>query len=150
MLEEHSVAPPQWLSEFVERLVPHVYTTGFPAPLSYGWWSPLDESNDYHGWQVALNLLPLAVTGGIHDGGSMRAGIRCKISEILRLFAAFTLVEWYESPRYNDPADSSELRIEGTYLGRLIRLRVLASTPPDEQARLQLNADSDELRVRTK
>lgn len=149
MLETHTVAAPPWLTEFVEQLTPYVYTTGFPAPLSYGWWEPMNPANDFPGYQIAVNLLPLAVQGGAHDGGSMRAGIRVRIFQILRLFSAFTLVEWYESPRYNDPVDSSELRIEGTYQGHLIRLRVLASTPPDDRARLQLNADTDELKLRT-
>lgn len=149
-MEVHSITPPSWLSEFVEAIAPCVYSTGVEAPLSYSWWEPLNRSNDYPGWQIAINLLPFHVVGGSKaDGGPYRCGFRLDAGKIIRLFSHLALVEWFSPPRYNDPSSAPELRIEGSYKGFSIRLRVLATAPPDDTARLELNATTDQFRVRT-
>lgn len=149
MIEEHNIQPPTWLAEFVDKLTSHVYSTGGEAPLGYGWWAPRQPFNDFHGWQVAVNLLPLRIVGGAHDGGTFRAGFRLNIGPIAALFSGLSLLEWHSPARYNDPSDIPELRVEGFYEGHTLRLRMLASTPPSEQAFVELTADKDQLNVRS-
>ena len=149
MIEEHTLPPPPWLAEFVERLTPHVQSTGFSAPLGYGWWAPGDAFNDFAGWQVAVNLLPFKVIGGVHDGGIFRAGFLLEVGPIQSLFSHVARVVWYNPPRYNDPSAIPELRIEGLLSETVpMRLRMLASAPPNEQACQELTADKDQLNVR--
>lgn len=149
MIEEHTIPPPPWLAEFVERLTPHVQSTGFSAPLGYGWWAPGDAFNTFAGWQLAVNLLPLKVVGGSQDGGIFRAGFLLDVGPVLAFFSHVARVEWYNPPRYNDPSATPELRIEGHLLGiGPLRLRMLASAPPNEQACHELTADKDQLNVR--
>lgn len=122
---EGGIEVPTWLNGFASAVAEHIHGADILSPLG---------CHCYHNrardeFELTVFASRTQVIGGRLDGTEVGCNFDVRIKDVMDLFDEPPRVGWQALPKGKDDQLGPHVAFEGTYMGQLVWLRILASSP---------------------